>query len=189
MPAPVDPWPNFINGTTVADGDQVDQRFKALYDALDPSQAGIDSSMIRDGAIATVDLADGAVTSVKVADGAVTSAKIADATIVLADLAAAVVNNFVKTVGGTDHAVNFGQKTLTYSGLSGILRGVVAHGLGGAPSCVLGGLAFGGGGYYGLQWLGCSFLDGTNIQIDVEGVNGVVPGPGDSCSVFWLAAR
>lgn len=178
MSVPVDPHPDFINGVTVADGDQVDARFKVLYDALDPAQSGLSSDNVSVGGIVTASLADGAVTSTKIADG----------TIGLADLAAAVLNNFTKTAGGVDRMLNFGQKTLTYSGLSGILRGVVAHGLGSSPSCVLGGLAFGGG-YFGLQYLGCSFLDGTNIQLDVQGVNGVNPGPGDTCSVFWLAAR
>lgn len=67
MAVPVDPFPDFVNGSTVADGDQVDARFKALYDALNPAQAGIDNSMVSPtAAIAGSKLADGSVTAAKV---------------------------------------------------------------------------------------------------------------------------
>lgn len=41
MPVPTDPYPDFINNVTDADGDQVDARFKALYDALNPAAVGL----------------------------------------------------------------------------------------------------------------------------------------------------
>ena len=43
MTVPVDPFPNFVNGTN-ADADQVDARFLPLYATLDPAQVGVDAS-------------------------------------------------------------------------------------------------------------------------------------------------
>lgn len=42
MPVPTDPY-DFVNGT-LADADQVDLRFKRLYDALNPATQGLDAS-------------------------------------------------------------------------------------------------------------------------------------------------
>lgn len=42
MPVPSDPY-DFVNGT-IADADQVDERFSRLYDALNPSVHGIDDA-------------------------------------------------------------------------------------------------------------------------------------------------
>lgn len=50
MAAPVDPFPNFVPAA-LADGDQVDARFAALYTALDRSKpsGGLDAASIKDG--------------------------------------------------------------------------------------------------------------------------------------------
>lgn len=66
-PAPIDPFPDFVNGSTVADGDQVDARFKALYDALDKTEQGINDDMIADSA---------AIDGAKLAANTVASAKL-----------------------------------------------------------------------------------------------------------------
>jgi hypothetical protein len=42
MPVPSDPY-DFVNGT-IADGDQVDERFRRLYNALNPAVQGLDTS-------------------------------------------------------------------------------------------------------------------------------------------------
>jgi hypothetical protein len=42
MPVPSDPY-DFVNGT-IADGDQVDERFRRLYAAFNPAVQGIDDS-------------------------------------------------------------------------------------------------------------------------------------------------
>ena len=66
MPVPVDPYPDFVNGTTVADGDQVDQRFKTLYDMFDPSQTGISEDNLNGASVGTTQLVDHAVTAAKI---------------------------------------------------------------------------------------------------------------------------
>lgn len=80
MPVPVDPYPDFRNGIDVADGDQVDARFKALYDALNPAAVGIGHDNMIPGGI------------------------------VLADLAAAVLNNFLKLGVAADIKAVFGRQ-------------------------------------------------------------------------------
>jgi hypothetical protein len=67
-PAPVDPFPDFVNGTT-ADGDQVDARMLALYRALNKAQIGLDAASIQDLAITTPLIAAGAVTGAKLETG------------------------------------------------------------------------------------------------------------------------
>lgn len=57
MPVPVDPYPDFRNSIDIADGDQVDARFKALYDTLNPAVVGVDSANIKDASVADADLA------------------------------------------------------------------------------------------------------------------------------------
>jgi hypothetical protein len=52
-----------------------------------PAQGLFDSGNIKDGGVATIDIADAAVTTAKVADGAITSAKIADGAVATADIA------------------------------------------------------------------------------------------------------
>lgn len=52
MAAPVDPFPNFVPAA-LADGDQVDARFTALFTALDRSKVsgGLDAASIKDGIV------------------------------------------------------------------------------------------------------------------------------------------
>jgi hypothetical protein len=48
MPAPVDPFPDFVPHT-LADADAIDQRFARLYAALDAAQAGLDAASMAAG--------------------------------------------------------------------------------------------------------------------------------------------
>lgn len=50
MAAPVDPFPNFVPHA-VADADQVDARFLALFNALDKTKVGLDAASIKNGIV------------------------------------------------------------------------------------------------------------------------------------------
>jgi hypothetical protein len=75
-PVPVDPYPDFLPGQA-ARANEVDARFKKLYDALDKTILGLDATSIKDGVISTALLADGAVTAAKIPDASITNAKLA----------------------------------------------------------------------------------------------------------------
>lgn len=102
MPAPVDPFPDFVNNVDLADGDKVDARFLALYRALNKAVVGLDRNSIQDGEIITQLLANLGVTGAKIADLTVTGGKVADATLGLAKLTPMLLYG---TVNGTTGAI------------------------------------------------------------------------------------
>lgn len=189
MPVPIDPYPDFVNGVTVADGDQVDARFKALYDALNPAQAGIDNSMIRaDAAIAGSKLADGGVTSAKIQDGTIVSGDIADDTIVMGDLNSALQNSFLKLLTQANRKVSFGSGLANIDVGANRTRGIQAHGLATTP---IWGHATavdeGGSPFIHVATLGIGGRDVNNIMFDFEGINGVNLTGGGRVTFLWMA--
>jgi hypothetical protein len=81
----------------VSSAAKVDNLNADLLDGVDASEfsrfgAGVDSSELEDGSVATIDLADGAVTGAKLALDAVGTAQVADGSITLAKLAPGVLN-------------------------------------------------------------------------------------------------
>jgi hypothetical protein len=175
MPVPVDPWPNFINGTSPADGDQVDQRFKALYDALDPAQAGIDASMVKPASLTTPTLANGAVTSAKLGDGAVTGDK----------LEATALVKFLQLHAPASLKVAFGSSVANFMVSAEILQGTIAHGLGVVPIWQAATLKSGGLWGGGLWTAGVAGKDVDNISFAFGSESAFAPG--NQALFDWIA--
>lgn len=90
-----------------------------------------------DASVDNIWLPDAGVTTPKIADNAVTSPKIADGTIVEGDIAASLVQQFLRTGGGSGLRWTTGTVVQGYTAGSQKQSQQVAHGLGHAPGLVL----------------------------------------------------
>lgn len=161
MAVPTDPFPDFRNGIDTADGDQVDARFKALYDALNPAAAGIDNSMVS---------ASAAIDGSKLADAGVARVKLAEV--------------YVDTTqgGATGLRIRCGQGQAVPFFDAARLAQAITHNLGRTPIAVHVTIESSG---FVLAAPAITAKDGTTFTVEFRKADGTTFSAGNSITVCW----